>query len=255
MGKGEASLPGREYIVAGLNDRYHRVIQKKSHQFEKTSYFDPRTNDYYIHVVVPSESERDNTYDVVFRFLYDKDDHASLVSLRNAQVQFFCNSPGFAYSFAYVYHEYGLLIPSLERKFPSLMLRQAPQVRNRFEVVGYDKYIYIAAKYLVEREKTSLFRASLQMTSRKYNERVLYSRVRNLETIQEEYEEARIRLASKGRQKKAVARKPNQSTINKPIGTIGQIKKPVKAMKPVSKTKAVKKPIKATRAKRKTTKR
>lgn len=255
MGKGEASLPGREYIVAGLNDRYHRVIQKKSHQFEKSNYFDPRTNEYYIHVIVPSESERDNTYDVVFRFLYDKDDRASLVSLRNAQVQFFCNSPGFAYSFAYVYNEYGLLIPSLERKFPSLMLKKAPQVRNRFEMVGYDKYIYFAAKYLIDREKTSLFRSALQVSSRKYNERVLYSKVRNLETIEAEYQEAKIRLASKGRQKKAVAKRPNQSTINKPIGAIGQIKKPVKPVKPVSKTKAVKKPVKAIRAKRGTTKR
>lgn len=252
MGKGESSLPGREYIVAGLNDKYHRVVQKKSHRFDRTSFFDPRTNDYYIHIVVPTESERDNTYDVVFRFIYDKEDRASLVSLRNAQTQFFCNSPGFAYSFAYVYNEYGLLVPFLAKKFPPIMLRQAPQVRNRYEMVGYDKYIYIAAKYLIERERTALFRAALQLSSKKFNERALFARVRNLDTIQEEYREAEIRLVSKGRQAKNVERRPNQSTIGKPIGNIGSIKKPVKQ---VSKTKAIKKavkPTKAVRAKRST---
>lgn len=245
MGKGESSLPGRELIVAGLNDKYHRVIQKKNHQFERSSYFDPRSKDYYVHVIVPSESERDNTYDVVFRFIYNKEDHASLVNLKNAQTQFFCNSPGFAYSFAYVYNEYGLLISWLAKKFPSIMLHQAPRVRNRYELVGYDKYIYFAAKYLIEREKTSLFRSALQLTSKKFNERVLFSKIRSLSTIKEEYTAAAITLAGKGRQLKEQKKslRPNQVTIKKSVGVI---KKPIKT---VSKAKAVKKAVKPIRAK------
>ena len=53
---------------------------------------------YYIHVKVPSESQKDGNveYDVVIRFFTDKADVAIRDNLKSYYVQFFSNSPSFS---------------------------------------------------------------------------------------------------------------------------------------------------------------
>lgn len=239
MGKGESSLPNRELLIKGLDDKYNSLVQRKGDYIIRTTYFDPRTSDYYTHLIIPTDSERDNTYDVVFRFIHDRNDKSGGLSLKTSEVQFFTNSPGFAFTFAYVYNSYGLLVPALEKKFSRQMLTKPTAVRNRYEIIGYDKLLYYGAKYLLSHEQTALNIAVLQNYSKRYSAPTLQRQVRSVHEILDEIDGAKGRLAvrkkaaknqekindpKKASIKRSVSgiKKPKVSTFNKPIGSAGK---------------------------------
>ena len=60
---------------------------------------------YYVHVKIPSESQKDGKYeyDVVIRFFTDKPELRHVNSLRAYYMQFFSNSPSFIYKYAALY--------------------------------------------------------------------------------------------------------------------------------------------------------
>lgn len=239
MGKGESSLPNRELMIKGLDDKYNSLVQKKGDYIIRTTYYDPRTKDYYTHLVIPTDSERDNTYDVVFRFIYDPKDKSGSTSLKSYEVQFFTNSPGFAFTFAYVYNSYGLLVPVLAKKFSRQMLVKPTAVRNRFEIVGYDKLLYYGAKYLLSHDQSAMNTQVLSVYSKRYNQAVLQRNVRSVTQILDEIDGAKGRLAIRKKAAKnqekindpkkasikrstSGVKKPKMSTLDTPVGKAGK---------------------------------
>ena len=108
---------------------------------------------YYIHIKIPSETnDGKQEYDVVIRFFTDdpnieKDNH-----LRNYKIQFFSNSPGFIYRYAYVYEQEGFLIEALYNKLDPKFRGVAPEKTNVNLDVYYDKSIYFACRYLLDNQ-------------------------------------------------------------------------------------------------------
>lgn len=108
---------------------------------------------YYIHIKVPSESQKDHgyEYDVVIRFFSDDPEILKQSTLAGYYIQFFSNSPGFIYRYAVLYKEHGFLIEALHEKLDPDFKDKKPEKTNPNMSVSYDKTIYFACKYISER--------------------------------------------------------------------------------------------------------
>lgn len=105
---------------------------------------------YYVHVRVPSESNKDGKYeyDVVIKFFTDKPELKKTISLRQYYMQFFSNSPGFIYRYAALYKKHDYLIKEVYDKLDPEYADVMPEKTNADMQVSYDKSIYFACKYL-----------------------------------------------------------------------------------------------------------
>ena len=99
---------------------------------------------YYIHVKIPSESQKNGKYeyDVVIRFFTDNPEILKQDTLRHYYIQFFSNSPSFMYQYAYLYKKEGFLIEALYDKIDADYIDTPPEKTNASMKTSYDKSIY-----------------------------------------------------------------------------------------------------------------
>jgi hypothetical protein len=139
MGKGSFAIPNRQLIKDDLNRRYDKLNQNK--KIKVTVYKDGE--DYYFHFLIPSETERLNTYDVVLQFTMGEDDFKFDNFLNRYYVKFFSNCPSFTFTYAYAFNLYGMLIEHLGNKYDEQVLTDDPIVRNPGEIISYENEIHI----------------------------------------------------------------------------------------------------------------
>lgn len=226
-GKGDSSL-NRAALRNLLDNKYENLIKNKGDKIKLTIYH--QLGDiYYIHMVFPSETARENTYDVVVCFSPDPDikgQHMSLLHTHN--VTFFCNAPSFAYTFAKVYRNNGLFIESLRHKFPKEIYANDPEIRNRYGIVNYDKYLYFGCKYIYESHIVN--KSTLGLRSVLYTPQALDLKVRNLDRIMIDYKKAKNKLD-----------KDRKDSVQQKVDKAYRHKHPVKAgIKEIKKHKAIK---------------
>lgn len=118
---------------------------------------------YLIHVKVPSESSEGVLYDVVIEFFPESDMARKEMTLEHYSVKFFSNSPGFVYKYAYVYKQKGYFIDGFEDKLGEATTT-APAHTNIDENLGYDKSIYFASKYLMDKKFLHLSKGAQYLT-------------------------------------------------------------------------------------------
>lgn len=152
MGKGSSVIMNRNQIKEFLNNRYDSLINKFGN-FKCTPYV--VGGSYFFHLIIPSESERRNTYDVVVEFVdlvQDETDtlHATDKSLKNYKIRLFSNCPSFTFTYAYVYNEYGIMVNELQNKYKDENLTGAPSTRNPGEIVSFEKSTYFACRFLAK---------------------------------------------------------------------------------------------------------
>lgn len=201
MGKGDSSIPNRKQLMESLNLKYENLIRNKGNKIKMTAYKDKLKDVYYFHLVIPSESERKNSYDVVFQFSDPSKQYHRELSISNYDVRVFSNSPSFAYTFAYVYAKHGLMIDWLSSKLGKEFVTKEPVVRNRFGIINYEKYVYFAARYILDSKR--LNRGLLDMIARPYTKLALGREVRKLSDIMKEYNNAEAELRRKKKKQKA----------------------------------------------------
>lgn len=231
MGKGDAALgTNREMVKSILTEKYQRLVGNK--KIKAYCYDGPKKSQYTIHLVIPSESERNNTYDVVFEFTAADKSLRDEKSLRNYDVRVFANSPSFAYTFAYVYKKNGLLIEYLTNKLGKQFVKIAPEVRNRYQIVSYEKYIFFGAMYITE--SGLLVKKTLESQLSIMNPVTNYpAKIRTLEQIMREYQVAEAKVR-KQKKKESVAQKKTDNDkkrevqqVRSGIHQIGSMKKTV----------------------------
>lgn len=128
--------------------RYQNFKKHNKIKVESTMVFN---DSFFIHLKVPSESNRgDVTYDVVIQFFTENEDVKKELHLKNYYVQFFSNSPGFAYKYAALYREKGYLIETLQDKFGKGALDKLPEKANSKFELYYDSTIYYACRYFLD---------------------------------------------------------------------------------------------------------
>ena len=126
----------------GLKPKFNAYIAK--HKLIPFQVY--RDEKYYFYHFKIESSDEETVYDVVIKFT--ENNHAHEGVLVNYDVQFFSNSPGFTYIYAYVYNKYKILVPELKDKFDSNILDEAPMRTNPTIAIGFDYPLFFAMYYL-----------------------------------------------------------------------------------------------------------
>lgn len=236
VGKGDAAI-NVSVIKQALSNKYDKYI-KSNKKVEMKVFRQPLKDVYWVWLIMPSETERSNTYDVVFAFSNPKPTDRFTSALGKFDIQIFANVPSFAYTHAYVYNQHGLLINSLSSKLGKTFISKAPDTRNRNQVLLFDKYVYFGARYIMD--SMVLNRAVADARSSKYDEKNFNSKIRTLETIMEEYRVAENKLKKKSDNNEKKRRETRQSNDK---GNVNRINGNKTGVKSVDKNAARKKTI------------
>ena len=140
-------------------------------------------DNYFLHVSVPSESQKGAThYDVVIQFFTPKNEVKRELTLSHYYVQFFSNSPGFMYKYAALYKLEGYLIDSLFDKFQPGMLDVLPDKANKDYELFYDSSIYYACRYILDNKFTCMGKLNLRIFSTR-NVTQFFENIQDTESI------------------------------------------------------------------------
>jgi hypothetical protein len=107
--------------------------------------------DYLLHLSIGSETNPKDSYDVVLLFFTDNEELKRERTFRRYYVKFFSNSPSFIYHYAALYKENGFLIDALYEKMDPEYADKLPEVTNASHKMSYDKSIYSACRFLIDR--------------------------------------------------------------------------------------------------------
>ena len=120
-------------------------------------------NDYYIHILIPSESTEGKFYDVILQFFYPDESMNMYGSLNKYFVQFFSTSPSFIYKYAALYKLHGYLIDSLQEKLDPDYADRLPDKTNKEYKMSYDKSLYFACRFMYENRLSYMMKAGLKL--------------------------------------------------------------------------------------------
>lgn len=232
MGRGSTAIPNKELIKSDLVRRYEKLkkdIKVKVYKDKK---------EFYFHVTIPSESKRNNTYDVVIQFIPDVDTINIGKSIEKYNVKFFSNCPSFVYTFAYVFNSYGYFIETLADKYDDKVLDDMPVIRNPNEIVSFEKSIYFAGLYIRDKYKLATSMVLTQL-AQNYNAKAFNSTIRNSQRIDIEIKKELNLLKTKTNETK---RKPVTTKMKDIVKTVGRGS--VQKIKPKPKLRTGRKKIK-----------
>ena len=160
--------------------RYQSFKKNNKIKLVKSLFID---DNYFLHVRVPSESQKGSThYDVVVQFYTPNKDVRRELTLQHYYVQFFSNSPGFMYKYASLYKLEGYLIEALYNKFQPGMLDVLPDKANKDYELFYDSSIYYACRYLLDNKITYLGKLNLRIFSTR-NSTKFFENIQDTESV------------------------------------------------------------------------
>jgi hypothetical protein len=151
QGKGSVLSHAKQWR-AEYDPRYERLIALVE-SFE-TYVYKNGSNQYYIHVKMPSETHAEVMYDVVLKV--DKKGLVSDKSITDWQLRAISNSPSFVFTYENVFRRNKLLVEELKSLLPDEAYDNPPKIRNPFNAVGYEKTVYFAIKNLIANGYTSI---------------------------------------------------------------------------------------------------
>lgn len=120
-------------------------------------------DEYFLHILIPSESTENKYYDVVIQFFYPDNSVKAHGSLNHYFVQFFSTSPSFIYKYAALYKLHGYLIDSLQEKLDPDFADRMPDKTNKDYKMSYDKSLYFACRFLYEHRLSLMTKSGLKL--------------------------------------------------------------------------------------------
>ena len=211
-GKGDVGANSKA-IATMLDSKYDKLMKEKGKKITCKIYKVLAKEIYYFHLVIPTETERDNSYDVVIELSDLEGQRKGDTSIVKYNARFFSNAPSFAYTYAKVYKNNDLLVKDLEGKFEPEQLSQHPDTRNRYGIVGYDKYLYYGVKYIYESRMLSKLTIGYQ--SVRYSKTLVVPQIRSIATIMKEYRIAEGKLKDKHRKRQSTGPSKSSSDSSK----------------------------------------
>ena len=170
-------------------ERYD-TIRKTFKEFPVTYYIDSPLS-YYVKVTVPSEI-RGNTYDVVFHFVTNINQHIESSFITNYFIEVFSNNPVFAFHFGYANNKAEIIIPALLSKISKDILLNKSEKYNPHSDIGYDHSLYMAGRYLLSQSKF-LNKGYIESRAKPYKPLLLFSEVRSIDQTITEYKSIKDR--------------------------------------------------------------
>lgn len=160
--------------------RYLSYKKNNKIKIESTLVYD---GNYFIHLKVPSESQKGlTTYDVVVQFFTTDEKRKLDLTLEKYYVQFFSNSPGFVYKYASLYKLQGYLIETLYEKFQPGALDTLPDSANSDYELHYDSSIYYACRYLLDNKIRTLGKFNIKIFKSK-NVNQFFNDIQDIESM------------------------------------------------------------------------
>lgn len=195
VGKGDASI-NASLITESLRIKYEASYSDNSkNKIGVKVFHQPLKDIYWIWLIIPSETGRGNSYDVVYKFINPDPKNRLGLSISKFDIEIFANSPSFAYTYAYVYNQNKLLVPELSGKLGGTFMKRSPDTRNRNQIILFDKYVYFGAKYIMDSKL--LNRAIIDTRAKKYDAKYLSNNIRSLSKIMDEYQIAEQKIRKK----------------------------------------------------------
>lgn len=114
-----------------------------------------RSNFYICHIMIPSKSLNELRYDVILEFNMDSTDNNDN-SINNAVMKVFSNCPSFVFTYAYAFNKQNSLCDWLKNKYNKKVLDKEPVERNRYNIISYEKSIYLACKFILSNGNNKL---------------------------------------------------------------------------------------------------
>lgn len=169
-GKGASVITNRQMYQNMYQKQFDELLVKENGLIMYHLYVG--TDDYYIHLKIPSEITKNFYYDTIIRF-YIGSGKANVKmekTLKNYDVQFYSNDANFVFTYCYAFNSRKMFPKDLNNKMSELALKQKAKIKNPRNELGYVKSLYFA--YL-EMKRGDLFTKSRWETlSTKYNKNV-----------------------------------------------------------------------------------
>ena len=213
MGKGSNAIANRNLIKSDLDARYNKLLEKHK-DFKHYHYHD--NSNFFVHVKVPSESERNNEYDVVIQFTPTEKEVINDLNLNRYTIKVFSNCPSFTYTYAYVYNDYGLMIDFLRDKYKDIVLSDNPIIKNPGEVINFEKSIYFACKY-IKSNRSFMNKVSLAAFSKRLMIDQFKKTIKSTDKIELEIKKENNRLKEEKNKKNNIKKSKIES--NKNVGS------------------------------------
>lgn len=195
-GKG-AVIPGREALLEIFNRRY--ITMCKTKPIQLNVYTDKEI--VYYHILITTEADnRDNTYDVILKFIPTSQADINDKSVRNYELKFFSNCPSFTYTYAYVAKINDILVEELSNKYDDQVLKNPPVSRNPGLIFNYEKSTYYACKFLMESNEY-LNKTYIKSHGKKITKNIL-KEIRTDSVIEEEIMRSKRKAKEDKRKKK-----------------------------------------------------
>ena len=144
MGKGNSVFPDRA-IKLKFDEEYRALVNRF-----KISWYIASNNHFIALVQVPSHSLTDLVYTVVLDFDGNSISDAEL-TINHADMKVFSNCPSFSYTYAYVFYKKGYLCNWLSSKYDNQILMERPESRNANRIIYYERSLYLAIKYILDK--------------------------------------------------------------------------------------------------------
>lgn len=170
------------------------------------------------HLKIPSHSVVEMNYDVLVEFDIDTlDQNASVIN--TAQARVFSNCPSFIYTYAKVFDEQGNLIPWTKSLYQKDIFKKDPNKRNPAKLVGYERSLYLAFKYILQAGRN--YKKKILLADHKVKrQKDILQHLRSHDEILQEYDrrkdqqERREKKEEKKKEPKAVSAPPKHSPNN-----------------------------------------
>lgn len=240
-GKG-AVIPGKDMFIQNFDYRYQVLSKEK--EFEMNIY--TQGENVFYHILVPSEGEyRENKYDVIIKFKPEGLGSKLDKSYKQYNIEFFSNSPAFAYTYAYVAKLNELLINELYGKYDEKILNYPPTSRNPGLLFNYEKSIYFACKFILS-DNQYLLKSYVKSHGTKLTKKII-KEIKTLSQVEEEYQrESKMKDERKSEELKknveredpvkSIGKKETKSNVNK-VKKITPNKKKANNITPIKKKK------------------
>lgn len=175
--------------IGTIKDSYikrYNYMKEKGKKFDCNIYKE-HDSSYYYHIIVPSE-QNTNNYDVVIHMTNDE----VTGNMKKWKFEVFSNSPGFVFTYAYIYANTELLIPWLSDKYPKEIFSKMPLERNPDLVLSYDKSVFFAIHTIMSNISLNQ-RVGINFKSKPLNLKELKEKIRDLDTVLKECEKSKTK--------------------------------------------------------------
>lgn len=144
-GKGSAIVNNQKQLREHYQDMLSKIEDKM-----KIKWYKLKNSSLICHISLPSSSIDKISYDILFQFNTGELDSINERNLNDIPMKVFSNCPSFTFTYAYVFNKNKILIDWLKIKIPSTVLTKKSEVRNKYNIISYEKSLYLSVLYLMD---------------------------------------------------------------------------------------------------------